>query len=243
MTDITNYVYKHLSKDEQHTVEALRKGTELLDNTRIGILPLTLNEYLLICPLFNPIVIIRNARQYYQLKRFGHTHIRTKRKIFRNFLKTAAVGFIPIFNVLWTRKFRCNQRNMRLVERSLRKEECRFLFGTTSPPDDVPLPRNVEKLFDSCPKYERPARYGPNATMELKESNRWTHVVDVCESRSSTDVTLAGSEDEIKPATEPNRTPPINTAASAVISMPRSIQSELGTGGDSVYEDATSELS
>ncbi|KAI8325180.1 hypothetical protein GQ54DRAFT_240981, partial [Martensiomyces pterosporus] len=72
-----------------------------------------------------------------------------------NLVLASAVGFVPVFNVIWSRKFKCNTRNLDILEAQLQSEENRYLYGREDTPDCVPLPKHIDRLFSRCPVYQR----------------------------------------------------------------------------------------
>ncbi|KAJ2645202.1 hypothetical protein GGF44_000078 [Coemansia sp. RSA 1694] len=149
------YTYRHMSQSQSLALDDLRMATAQLDTSYIGLLLLTASEYWLLLPLFNPVVIFWNTRHYHRLCRAASLEPSACRQMLVNLILTSVLGFIPIVNIIFTRRFKCNMRNLAIVESQLQAGENKTICPKEADPEAIPLPANVEKLFNKCPVFKR----------------------------------------------------------------------------------------
>ncbi|KAJ1998468.1 hypothetical protein GGI04_004990 [Coemansia thaxteri] len=151
-----SYTYRHMSRSQSLALNDLRAATAQLDTCYMGTLVLTQSEYCLLLPLLNPIVICWNTRHYRRLCRTADLAATARRQMLANLLLVSLLGFIPIVNIIFTRRFKCNMRNLAIVESQLQANEDKTFYhkdGATT--DDAPLPAHIERLFNKCPVFKR----------------------------------------------------------------------------------------
>ncbi|KAJ1992367.1 hypothetical protein GGI25_002894 [Coemansia spiralis] len=171
------YLYKHLSTEEALKLDDLRQLATQLDKSYSGYFLLTQSEYCLLLPFLNPLVIAWNAHAYRQMCRTVKVSNETKRKMKRNLLVASIVGFFPIANIAFTRKFKCTTRNLKVLESQIQAEEHVYSqkreikervdnasdephartvkLGASKMSDEIPLPLTVRRMFNKCPRFVR----------------------------------------------------------------------------------------
>ncbi|KAJ2879134.1 hypothetical protein H4R27_005472 [Coemansia aciculifera] len=149
------YTYRHMSQSQSLALDDLRTATAQLDTSYIGLLLLTASEYWLLLPLLNPVVIFWNTRHYKRLCRATSLPKPARRQMISNLILTSMLGFIPIVNIIFTRYFKCNKRNLAIVESTLQANEDKTIYRKETDPDAITLPAHMEKLFNKCPVFKR----------------------------------------------------------------------------------------
>ncbi|KAJ2062719.1 hypothetical protein GGI17_002226 [Coemansia sp. S146] len=144
-----------MSQSQSLALDDLRTATAQLDTSYIGLLLLTASEYWLLLPLFNPVVIFWNTRHYKRLCRATSLPKPARRQMLSNLILTSMLGFIPIVNIIFTRHFKCNKRNLAIVESTLQANEDKTIYCKETDPDAVLLPAHMEKLFNKCQVFKR----------------------------------------------------------------------------------------
>ncbi|KAJ1960178.1 hypothetical protein GGI12_003947 [Dipsacomyces acuminosporus] len=168
------HIYKHLSSEEQQALDDLRERTHLLDDTNAGSLRLTKSQYYLLLPILNVIVIRWHYKSYQQMAGICRLTTRNRNRMICNMLIAAVVGFIPVLNIIWSRRFKCNTTNLTILEGQLRAEENKFLYGCEDVPDCLPLPKHIDRLFSSCPVYQRGFNSMEAGSLELSSASTTT---------------------------------------------------------------------
>lgn len=136
--------YRHLAKDQQSLLQRLRTYTEQLEHAHYIPFLFTTSEYLLILPLFNPLVIFWNHQHYRRLSQFVPSQ--SQQWMWWNLLAASIMGFLPIINIVFIRWFQCNTRNLRIVEEHLQEMEDQHF-------DKLPADLSVE--FSKYSVYKR----------------------------------------------------------------------------------------
>ncbi|KAJ1856003.1 hypothetical protein GGH12_003014 [Coemansia sp. RSA 1822] len=155
------YVYRHLTHDQSTQLSEARSSINHLENTYVGYFLLTQSEYCLLLPLLNPFVIFQNNKHLRKLCDITHVPKSYRRKMKRNLWLQSAIGFVPLVNVVFTRKFKCNSRNLQLFERHMQEEEDLVLFRESTDNSNASgLPTHITRLFDKCPVVKRERRDG-----------------------------------------------------------------------------------
>ncbi|KAJ2159194.1 hypothetical protein GGF46_003203 [Coemansia sp. RSA 552] len=150
------YVYRHLSREQSLKLNELRTSIAELESTYTGQLLLTRAEYCLLLPLLNPLVIAQNSRQLKKLCNITQLPKNRLRKMKRNLWLQSAMGFVPVLNVVFTRKFKCNTRNLNILESQIQEEEDLIDFDKSMDHEgDGTLPTHITRLFDRCPAAKR----------------------------------------------------------------------------------------
>ncbi|KAJ2534826.1 hypothetical protein EV175_006983, partial [Coemansia sp. RSA 1933] len=121
-----SYTYRHLSDEQVLRLEDIRHTAKEIDKGYYGYFPLTRNEYFLLLPMLNPIVIAWNTRAYRQMCRSVNVSKDTKRVMKQNLLLSSLVGFLPIANIAFSRKFKCTTRNLQAVEAQMQDDEFEY---------------------------------------------------------------------------------------------------------------------
>ncbi|KAJ2813276.1 hypothetical protein FBU31_007466 [Coemansia sp. 'formosensis'] len=147
------YTYRHMSQSQALALDDLRMATAQLDTCYYGLFLLTTSEYWLLLPLFNPVIIFWNTRHYQRLCRATSLATPARRQMLSNLILTSVLGFIPIINIIFTRLFKCNMRNLAIVESTLQTNEDMTIYRKEANPDAVPA--HMEKLFNKCPVFKR----------------------------------------------------------------------------------------
>ncbi|PIA15572.1 hypothetical protein COEREDRAFT_81900 [Coemansia reversa NRRL 1564] len=83
----------------------------------------------------------------------------------RNLWLQSCVGFIPIANIVFTRKFKCNIRNLQILELQMQEEEDRIVFQNPDNLKEDVLPKHIAKMFNKCPVYRRPRTTPENSSV------------------------------------------------------------------------------
>ncbi|KAJ2715242.1 hypothetical protein H4S00_004906 [Coemansia sp. D1744] len=155
------YVYRHLTHDQTSKLSEARSSINHLENTFVGYFLLTQSEYCLLLPLLNPFIIFQNNKHLGKLFDIAHVPKSYRRKMKRNLWLQSTIGFIPLVNVVFTRKFKCNSRNLQIFERCMQEEEDSALFQeSTDNASASGLPTHITRLFDKCPVVKRERREG-----------------------------------------------------------------------------------
>ncbi|KAJ2742584.1 hypothetical protein GGI20_004375 [Coemansia sp. BCRC 34301] len=149
------YTYRHMSLSQSLALDDLRMATAQLDTSYNGLLLLTASEYWLLLPLLNPVVIFWNTRHYHRLCRAASLTPPARRQMLANLILTSVLGFVPIINIVFTRHFKCNKRNLAIVEAQLQASENKTANSKEADPEAAPLPAHIEKLFNKCPVFIR----------------------------------------------------------------------------------------
>ncbi|KAJ2796189.1 hypothetical protein H4S07_006294, partial [Coemansia furcata] len=129
------YTYRHLSQSQALALDDLRMATAQLDTCYYGLFLLTTSEYWLLLPLFNPVIIFWNTRHYQRLCRATSLATPARRQMLSNLILTSVLGFIPIINIIFTRLFKCNMRNLAIVESTLQTNEDMTIYRKETNPD------------------------------------------------------------------------------------------------------------
>ncbi|KAJ2017838.1 hypothetical protein GGI03_002879 [Coemansia sp. RSA 2337] len=148
------YTYRHMSQAQSLVLDDLRTATAQLDTSYIGLFLLTASEYWLLLPLFNPVVIFWNTRHYKRLCRATSLPKPARRQMLANLILTSVLGFIPIVNIIFTRCFKCNKRNLAIVESTLQANEDKTIYRKETNSDTL-MPAHMEKLFNKSPVFKR----------------------------------------------------------------------------------------
>ncbi|KAJ2895714.1 hypothetical protein IWW38_002227 [Coemansia aciculifera] len=147
--------YRHMSQSQSLALNDLRVATAQLDTSYNGIFLLTASEYWLLLPLFNPVVIFWNTRHYGRLCRAADLTPSARRQMVANLVWTSLLGFIPIVNIIFSRRFKCNMRNLAIVEAQLLASEGKTRYSKEADSETAPLPAHVERLFNKCQVFKR----------------------------------------------------------------------------------------
>ncbi|KAJ1724140.1 hypothetical protein LPJ61_005770 [Coemansia biformis] len=150
------YVYRQLSQEQATRLVSARAAILQEEGTCTGLLLLTEREYCLLVPLLNPLVIAQNRRRLKELCKVADVSKKGRQKMVRNLWLQSCMGFVPIVNVVFARKFKCNTRNLAILEAQMQMEEDEILFrhsdGTAG---EGALPTHISKMFSRCPVYRR----------------------------------------------------------------------------------------
>ncbi|KAJ1898048.1 hypothetical protein LPJ81_004416, partial [Coemansia sp. IMI 209127] len=117
------YAYKHLSDEQALRLDDIRHTAKVMDKAYTGYFLMTRSEYFMLLPMLNPIVIAWNTRAYKQMCRSVDVSKETKRKMMQNLLLSSLIGFLPIANIAFNRKFKCTTRNLQAVEAQMQDDE------------------------------------------------------------------------------------------------------------------------
>ncbi|KAJ2593843.1 hypothetical protein GGH99_005156 [Coemansia sp. RSA 1285] len=117
------YLYKHLSDAETLRLDDIRQTAKEMDQGYSGYFLLTRSEYCMMLPMLNPVVIAWNTRAYRQMCRSVNVSKETKRAMRQNLLLASLVGFVPIANIAFSRKFKCTTRNLEILEAQIQEDE------------------------------------------------------------------------------------------------------------------------
>ncbi|KAJ2842684.1 hypothetical protein J3B02_005507 [Coemansia erecta] len=157
------YSYKHISREQGLRLDDIRQSTDQLDNSYSGYLLLTQSEYCMVIPLFSPFAILWNIQLYKMMCGISEPSKDIRAKMRKNLWLFSVISFIPILNILFTRKFKCSTRNLALLETHLQAEENKMLYRKspssrkkkTRESEIIPLPANVKRVFDRYPVFKR----------------------------------------------------------------------------------------
>ncbi|KAJ1816488.1 hypothetical protein LPJ56_004283 [Coemansia sp. RSA 2599] len=155
------YAYKHISREQGLRLDDIRQSTDQLDNSYSGYLLLTQSEYCMIVPLLSPFAIIWNIQMYRMMCGISEPSQDIRAKMRKNLWLFSLASFIPIFNILFTRRFKCSTRNLALLETHLQTEENKMLYrkspanSKSSTSGIIPLPANVKRTLDRYPVFKR----------------------------------------------------------------------------------------
>ncbi|KAJ2454346.1 hypothetical protein EV183_001592 [Coemansia sp. RSA 2336] len=148
--------YRHLTNEQALSLNQVRDHIDELENTYSGYLLLAQSEYCLLLPLLNPLVIIQNKKHLKHLCKITDLPKEYLRKMKRNVWLQSAMGFVPIVNIIFARKFKCSTRNLNIFEQHLQREEDRLLFmQSTDSPNEDGLPVHITRLFNKCQAAKR----------------------------------------------------------------------------------------
>ncbi|KAJ1666780.1 hypothetical protein IW140_002372 [Coemansia sp. RSA 1813] len=120
------YVYKHLSEEQALRLKDIRETANDMDKSYTGYFLLTRSEYCMLLPVLNPMVIAWNTRAYRQMCRSVNVSKETKRIMKQNLLLSSLVGFLPIANIAFNRKFKCTSRNLEILEAQMQDDEFEY---------------------------------------------------------------------------------------------------------------------
>ncbi|KAJ2768194.1 hypothetical protein IWQ56_003035, partial [Coemansia nantahalensis] len=152
----SKYIYSQLSQQQATLLVNARAAVAQEEATYSGPLSLTEREYYLLLPLLNPLVIVRDRRRLKELCRVAEVPKKCQQRMARNLWLQACIGFVPLANVVFTRKFKSNTRNLAILEAQMQLEEDELFFrksdGSAS---ESSLPTHVAKMFSMCPVYKR----------------------------------------------------------------------------------------
>ncbi|KAJ2707152.1 hypothetical protein FB645_000978 [Coemansia sp. IMI 203386] len=167
--------YKHISREQGLRLNDVRQSTDQLDNSYSGYLLLTQSEYCMIIPLLSPFAILWNIQLYRMMCGISEPTRKTRAAMRKNLWLFSLISFIPIFNILFTRKFKCSSRNLALLETDLQTEESKILYrrGSTTNTralenEIIPLPAKVKRMLDKYPVFKR--------DKEMPENSRVSYI-------------------------------------------------------------------
>ncbi|KAJ2489421.1 hypothetical protein IWW37_003993 [Coemansia sp. RSA 2050] len=158
---LRSYTYRHMSRSQSLALDDLRTTTVQLDTSYNGLLLLTASEYWLLLPLFNPVVIFWNTRHYKRLCRATNLPSTSRRQMLANLILTSVMGFIPIINIIFTRLFKCNVRNLAIVESTLQANEDQSAYHKD------PVPAQMERMFSKYQVFKREPVPAENKRMSV----------------------------------------------------------------------------
>ncbi|KAJ2779735.1 hypothetical protein H4R18_003838 [Coemansia javaensis] len=149
------YVYRHLSSDQAAKLAVSRSTIARLESSYTGLLLLTESEYCLLLPLLNPVVIAQNRRRFKELCSVVDVSKKNRTRMVRNLWLQSCMGFIPVVNVLFTRRFKCNTRNLAILEAQIQDEE-------DKEDDGVLLPPHIARMFGKSQAYAHEPAAAPD---------------------------------------------------------------------------------
>ncbi|KAJ2714557.1 hypothetical protein H4R19_001665 [Coemansia spiralis] len=150
------HIYRHMSQEQATRLANARAAAVQDEATYSGPLLLTEREYYLLLPLLNPLVIAHNRRRLNELCRVAEVPKKSRQRMVRNLWLQSCIGFVPLVNVVFSRKFKCNMRNLAILEAQLQREEDEMLFSKSDGSDCAgSLPTHITKMFSKCPVYKR----------------------------------------------------------------------------------------
>ncbi|KAJ2851812.1 hypothetical protein IWW36_000773 [Coemansia brasiliensis] len=156
MNSNRHQTYRHLTNEQASSLNQVRSHIDQLENTYSGYLLLAQSEYCLLLPLLNPLVIIQNKKHLKRLCKITDLPKEYLRKMQRNLWLQSAIGFVPIANIIFARKFKCSTRNLNIFEQHLQREEDKLLFmQSTDNSNEDGLPVHITRLFNKCPVVKR----------------------------------------------------------------------------------------